>query len=387
MLTSVVAALAAPSVQPATLLVSRVEWRVANLTCDICERELSSLEAYCTKQLPRLTDVTLDLYSCGVSASCGVLLDEVRQMAHGDDRCCGIGCACLPTCDGCPAPPPPPTPPPPSPPPKCTPIPPLFVEATMAQLRKFCALHAGPTAPEAVTEAAADDATSVPAAFDSFCERFSPSDPNDAPRCFGACHKPPDMRVARQRALQQCHRLLGELARQHGGDICGAACSGKYVEPCVDTAAAAAADAASEEEIDAEVRALIEATPTPTPTPSPTPGLQLAPASSPTPEPSLVRAYPSPAPLVSLEQQQQAAGTAATRAATRAAHTSPAPLDLLEEAAPDILWYLEPHHEPTSRKRPEPWQIARILQALHEERFDGMLRQAAESTHDSAVEA
>lgn len=78
--------------------------------------------------------------------------------------------------------------------------------------------------------------------------------------------------------------------------------------------------------------------------------------------------------MLALEQQQAAA------AAATGAHSSPAPLVSLEEAAPDILWYLEPHHEPASKQRPEPWQIERILQALHEERFDGILRQPAGRT-------
>ena len=80
-------------------------------------------------------------------------------MAQSNAQCSGIGCGCLPKCDcvvlhDASPPPPPPSPPPPSPP-LCKPIPPEFVGAAMAQLKKYCVFYS----PEAVSQGA--ESTSV----------------------------------------------------------------------------------------------------------------------------------------------------------------------------------------------------------------------------------
>ena len=120
---------------------------------------------YCTLQLPTLADLTLSKYECSDCKGqpgcdrCRNLLDQVRSTAESNAQCNGIGCSCLPTCDCLvlhdASPPPPPPPPPSPPPPLCKPIPPEFVGAAMAQLKKYCVFYS----PEAISQGA--ESTSV----------------------------------------------------------------------------------------------------------------------------------------------------------------------------------------------------------------------------------
>ena len=127
-----------------------------NFAACVCAAE------YCMLQLPTLADLALSKYECSEckgqpgceSHTCRNLLDQVRSTAESNAQCNGIGCGCLPKCDCLvlhdASPPSPPPPPPPPPPPLCKPIPPEFVGAAMAQLKKYCVFYS----PDAVSQGA-----------------------------------------------------------------------------------------------------------------------------------------------------------------------------------------------------------------------------------------
>ena len=220
-----------------SILEPKFRWAAGKgFDCNECGADLSRMQTYCAAEVKTLGDVALENYSCDAGdVSCMTMLTRVRDVAKSDDRCCNIGCGCLPVCDDCgfppPPPPPPPSPPPPNPP--CKPIPEPYVDATLTKLRKYCLFYKPKLSTNVSLAMPMPTATPLPSWEDEgllgFCGRWMEAVPTVG-GCYGACAFRAEQ--ALNVSIEFCKDVMEVMHAQHPGRVCEAACSLPFKDPC-----------------------------------------------------------------------------------------------------------------------------------------------------------